>query len=320
MPYVLAAVGVAVGAFIGGICALALMGTPAEGAFAPDAALGLSPEQLKNATIAMRVADEEKAGPLPVLAMVVSALGESNFSVVPNAKGSGYCGVFQADPDNIPCDDTEQQARSFLRGGKGFQAGGAMALANANPDMSPGTIATLVEASGQPGSFYDAHRPQAEQIIAAWVRGKGFDAGSLPDVPADARLTPKEVIDRYVLPIARRVGVPVTADSVEAANAAHSELTTSGNVSDHKGPPDHAWAADMSDKWDSASGSPNMTHLATVLAKVFKVPGWTGSGLVNNEHSVIGACAYRLQLIYLTNDGGNHFNHVHFGIRLLSCT
>jgi hypothetical protein len=158
------------------------------GAFAPGASLGLDAEQLANATIAMQVSDRENAPPLARLAQMVAALGESNLKVVPNGKGSGYCGVWQAHPDNIACDDTEQQAASFLRGGLGFQAGGAIRLANSHPDMSPGTIATLVEASGEPGSFYDAHRPRAEQIIAAWTTGGGVlaDAPGLDALTAEA--------------------------------------------------------------------------------------------------------------------------------------
>lgn len=294
----------------------------APGEFMAGLDLGLTPEQLAHATISMRMADELHAPPLPVLAMVVSALGESGFLPIPNGQGSGYCGVFQADPANIPCSDTQQQARYFLIGGKGFQRGGAIYLAEHNPDMSPGTIATLVEASGQPGSFYDVHRPQAEKIIAAWRSGsREFDGGtgSLPDVDSTDHLTPKQIIDRYVLPIARHNGIPVTAASVEAANAAHSTYTTDNNVSDHKGPPGRAWAADMSDNWVTTVGSPNMTRLAAALAKMYAIPGWLGSGLVNNERAKIGACYYRLQLIYLTGRGGNHYNHVHFGVRLLGC-
>lgn len=297
--------------------------TQQQGRFMPGLDVGLSAEQMANAAIALSMADEVNAGPLPVLAMVVSGLGESEFKVVKNRSGTVYCGVFQANPTNIPCADTKEQARRFLIGGKGFQAGGAIALAKANPDMSPGTIATKVEASGQPGDFYDAHRPQAERIIAAWRSGGGEftgDPGELPDVGPDVHLTPKQLIDRYVLTIARHHGIPVTVASVEAANAAHSATTTSGNPSDHKGPPEHAWAADLSDNWVTTVGSPNMTRLAASLARVFAVPGWTGSGLLNNERARVGACTYRIQLIYLTNEGGNHYNHVHLGARLLACS
>jgi hypothetical protein len=52
-----------------------------------------------------------------------------------------------------------------------------------------------------------------------------------------------------------------------------------------------------------------MDALARSLAKRFDIP-WSGAGLVNATHG-----GYRYQLIYRTNLGGNHFNHVHFGVR-----
>jgi hypothetical protein len=142
-----------------------------SGSFPIGIDIGLDFEQARNATIAFTVADELHAPPLAVLAMGVAGLGESDFRIVPNGQGSGYCGVFQASPDNIPCNDTEQQARSFLKGGLGFQAGGAIHLAITRSSLSPGTIATMVEGSGQPGRFYDVHRPKVEHLIDAWRSG-----------------------------------------------------------------------------------------------------------------------------------------------------
>jgi hypothetical protein len=132
--------------------------------------------------------------------------------------------------------------------------------------------------------------------------------------PLPNGLTPKQIIDQIVLPIAVANGIKVTRESVEAANARHSTLTTSGNRSDHKGPPNVAWAADMSDNWSATNGSPNMTRLAAALAERFGID-WPGRGLVNKE-----ANGYRYQLIYLTTEGGNHYNHVHFGVKRISGT
>jgi hypothetical protein len=67
-----------------------------------------------------------------------------------------------------------------------------------------------------------------------------------------------------------------------------------------------AWAADIS---NGSSPTPEMDKLARMLAKRFDIP-WTGSGLVNAVHG-----GYRYQLIYRTMAGGNHYNHVHFGVR-----
>ena len=88
-------------------------------------------------------------------------------------------------------------------------------------------------------------------------------------------------------------------------NAAHG-TTNTGNRSDHQGPPNVAWAADIS---NGGSPTPEMDKLARSLAHRFGIP-WSGSGLVN---ATIGG--YRYQLIYRTTQGGNHFNHVHFGVK-----
>lgn len=119
--------------------------------------------------------------------------------------------------------------------------------------------------------------------------------------------TPKEVIDKTALEIAHTIDFKdITPESVKAANAAHSQLTSSRNPSDHKGPPDVAWAADIS---NGSSPTPEMDKLAKQLAECFGVK-WSGSGLVNAEKD-----GYRIQLIYRTLEGGNHFNHVHIGVR-----
>ena len=108
-----------------------------------------------------------------------------------------------------------------------------------------------------------------------------------------------------MLPICRQCGVPRTTAQNDASNAAHGP-TVSGSLSDHQGPPSRAWAADMS---NGGSPTPEMDKLARELAKRFQI-SWNGFGLVSATHS-----GYRFQLIYRTNEGGNHFNHVHFGVK-----
>lgn len=117
--------------------------------------------------------------------------------------------------------------------------------------------------------------------------------------------TPKDIIDDVVLPIARASGVPATPGGVAIKNATHGPTVT-GNQSDHQGPPRVAWAADLS---NGSAPTPQMDKLAAALAKRFDIP-WTGSGLVTATSG-----GYRYQLIYRTMQGGNHFNHVHFGVR-----
>ncbi|HEY8108906.1 MAG TPA: hypothetical protein VIF43_02775 [Patescibacteria group bacterium] len=118
--------------------------------------------------------------------------------------------------------------------------------------------------------------------------------------------TPKDIIDDVALPIAHEIAFEdVTPESVEAANAAHSQQTTSGNTSEHKGPPEVAWAADIS---NGTSPTPEMDQLAEDLASCFGIQ-WNGSGLVNGTKG-----GYRFQLIYRTDEGGDHYDHVHIGV------
>lgn len=114
--------------------------------------------------------------------------------------------------------------------------------------------------------------------------------------------TPEDIVNQ-VVDYAHANGFPnVTRTSVREANASHGP-TISGGISDHQGPPSVRWAADIS----NGVTTPEETHLAAAIAKAFGIP-WSGSGLVTHE-----AHGYRLQLIYKTMEGGNHYDHVHFG-------
>lgn len=137
-------------------------------------------QQLANLETILTVADSERAGELATLAMLVGAIGESRVTAIPNAAGSGYAGVFQADPANVAQNDTKGQAHYFLVGGKGFQGGGAIKLAADHPDYEPGQIALLVEGSRSnfPSetaaiAFYQQWATEAQSILAAWGGGAG---------------------------------------------------------------------------------------------------------------------------------------------------
>jgi hypothetical protein len=134
--------------------------------------------QMSEVATALGVADQEAATPRARMAMLVAGIGESEFRAIPNRTGSGYAGVFQADPANIPAKDTAQQARYFLKGGKGFQQGGAIKLARANPGMSVGEIAYRVEGSrsnfasdAAAEQFYGTYHDEAKAILELWTSG-----------------------------------------------------------------------------------------------------------------------------------------------------
>jgi len=414
--------------------------------------------QLDQVARALDVAADLNAPRLAVIAEVCAGIGESTF--VPQINSLGYGGVFQGQVNTgghyFQMNDTEKMARYFLLGGKGFQAGGAIHLVRSGV-KDPGEIATRVEASGQPGSFYGVYREEAERLIEAYggadfqstssYKEYNYDVGKhesfwdaanrfaeevnwafffdgndvyydsemvlikqkpaalikrsdasvvdwdydwdtrriatefrlvllcepfefragqvfkledfgpasqgstaklpgrwlvseiernedrlsstftlkqpekdkpepAPDVvesqldttggPVDG--TPRQIINEIVLPIAREEGINISVDENDAANARHGP-TTSGGTSDHQGPPDVRWAADMS---NGTSPTPQMDALFKRLAKRFDISvtssGYTW-GLFNATHD-----GYRFQLIYRTTEGGNHYNHVHFGV------
>lgn len=196
-----------------------------------------SSHQRRNVAIALRVAAEERATIRPTLALLVAGIGESDFKDQPNAAGSPYGGVWQARKDrNL---STERQAYYFLRGGQGFQQGGAIKLARENPGMSPGEIATRVEASGEPGSFYDAHRFEADVIYtlrnesvvdagtggAAWVREYVFERRKEESTYTAVRRLLDEVRWRLFV----REGVFVIASDPALMRAAASLQLRSGD-------------------------------------------------------------------------------------------
>ncbi len=128
--------------------------------------------------------------------------------------------------------------------------------------------------------------------------GTGGDTGEMGSLDG----TPEDVINR-VVEYANGRGFDVTPESVRAANNAHGP-TISGSTSDHQGPPNVRWAADIS---NGSSPTPEMDSLAEAIAEAFGIP-WSGSGAVT--HTTGG---FRFQLIYRSDVGGNHYNHVHLG-------
>lgn len=141
----------------------------------------LDEQQRRNLQIALDVADHLNAGDKPTKAMICSGFGEGVWRNPVN--GLGFGGVLQgqvAVPGGTnwfaPMDEakrTEEQAKSFLKGGRGFQQGGAIHLAKQHPEYTPGNIAGLVEVSGRnyPGSndpYYDNFGKLADQVIAAF--------------------------------------------------------------------------------------------------------------------------------------------------------
>lgn len=145
------------------------------------------------------------------------------------------------------------------------------------------------------------------QLLAEKARG-GLDTLVPPGQLFRTRgSTPKQIIDSAVVPLARKHHMRTGIDphAIVVANGHHGP-TVDGNRSDHQGPPEEAWASDMS---NGTSPTKEMDALARDIARRFKIE-WTGSGVASATWG-----GFRYQLLYRTSVGGNHFNHVHFGVK-----
>lgn len=165
----------------------------------PDRSKGLHPNanltikgdpidahQRRNLTIALTEADDQGATERVQLAMLCAGIGESSFRAEMNLGGSGYGGVFQGDVSAhyhyFKVTDTKLEAHYFLKGGKGFQAGGAIKLAASDASLTPGQIAYKVEgdrsnfsSDQEAETFYQEHVHEAQAILDAWGgAGKTF--------------------------------------------------------------------------------------------------------------------------------------------------
>ena len=77
--------------------------------------------------------------------------------------------------------------------------------------------------------------------------------------------------------------------------------------SDHHLTQNRSFAADLS---NGSSPTPQMDSTARAIAKALGHPEFQ-AGVLNVSHG-----RARAQLLWRTNVGGNHFNHVHFGVRM----
>jgi hypothetical protein len=158
----------------------------------------LDPDQKHNVEILMQVCDDKKAPRLARVAILCAGIGESTLRTITTPNSLGYWGVLQGgsgqkgSASNFPNTPnpqvTKEMAESFLDGGRGFQAGGALHLiAGGNTD--PGDIATKVEASGEPPIYYGKNKVDAEALITA----SGAEEASSSGAAEGASYTPQRV-------------------------------------------------------------------------------------------------------------------------------
>ena len=136
-------------------------------------------QQALDVSTAIQVCNRLNVPTLAAEALLCAGIGESTFHRE-ETNSSGHSGIWQS--DTIPGNEVSKQAEYFLKGGESFQAGGAIHLAETKPPPTPGEIATKVEASGEPGSFYEAYLPEAREILAQIGGVKGAAEESASDV------------------------------------------------------------------------------------------------------------------------------------------
>lgn len=102
---------------------------------------------------------------------------------------------------------------------------------------------------------------------------------------------------RRAIRIATRNGLTVTSTK--------RDILSPG--SDHHVSQRTSFAADLS---NGSSPTPEMDRTARAIARALGHPGWRGGVLTTSQGPA------RAQLLWRTTVGGNHFNHVHFGVRV----
>lgn len=131
-------------------------------------------------------------------------------------------------------------------------------------------------------------------------------------------MSPKQIIDEIVIPTARELGFNVTPASVQQANHIHGHVYGTNRTSDHEGPPSVRWAADISNGHSYPDAQKD--KLANRLAEDFGMRhlDMTTTGQAGSyQTSVLPKDGYQFQLIYRSRTGGNHDNHVHFGVHTI---
>jgi hypothetical protein len=129
--------------------------------------------------------------------------------------------------------------------------------------------------------------------------------------------TPKQIIDRLVIPMAKNHHM---LEGIDPFTVVVKNLSGHVAGSDHYGPPNVAWAVDMSQHTNHPT--PQMDDLASELIMAFDLydlgnPRATHGYTPGNDRKTFHK-GFNFQLIYRTDlgaNGGDHYNHVHFGVR-----
>lgn len=170
----------------------------------------------------------------------------------------------------------------------------------------------------------EVEEPDCEQATAAILAEEAEALEQQPELSAEDQQALDAVADEEELPedlFAGGLGPPgggwggASAPASRAWAIGHrngltltSRKRSSGSTgSDHHTSQKRSDAVNMS---NGSSPTPQMDRTAAQIAALLGVPNWRGGNLERVQNG------YRVQLLYKTNIGGNHFNHVHVGIRM----
>jgi len=130
------------------------------------------------------------------------------------------------------------------------------------------------------------------------------DAQGHPVVAADRVIDPSGTWGGSYGPATVLAKVAERFGLVPTSQKRDTKMTTSGNVSDH-------WVgAKSSYAYDMSGSVPEMDDAARAIAQRLGI-GYNGGPLVATKTQN----GLRYQVLYRTNVGGNHFNHIHIGVR-----
>lgn len=107
-----------------------------------------------------------------------------------------------------------------------------------------------------------------------------------------------------VAPLAFQQGLKVSSHKRDR------QMTASGGVSDHWTGSKSSYAMDLG--WGGASPVPAADRAASQIVSALGGPNNWGS---KGGNFVVTRGGYRYQVIYRSNIGGNHYNHIHLGVR-----
>lgn len=125
--------------------------------------------------------------------------------------------------------------------------------------------------------------------------------GGLPRKPGGGWGGSRDVVKGYAA-LATANGLRSTSEKRDR------QYTTSGNVSDHYVGSRQAYAEDLSNGY----ATPEMDKTAEQIASALGVQWKPSDGALELTRIVDG---YRIQVLYRTHVGGDHFTHIHIGVK-----